>query len=396
MNMAMVIHKMNKTYIIFVFCASVFIAGAQNIVSISGKVVDSETGLPLPFCNCYLKNSNVGSATGLDGRFDIKSNHDNLRDSLIVQFVGYGKLTLAVSSKGENFGKIALAPRNIELNSVLVKSPPRNWNRTLKTLFDNCIHRAFKCPNVATVYFKDTYGFHNDDNATEVAVNVLFPEKSERRFNRNWLLFGNCGTADERYFVTGLRKTEKGIVMQHPEKLRNGYGMFDCNGLTYLLNNNVYFYKNSVVEKIAANALFRLVKIDTIDGNTLFTIEGQILKHDETTEIMISFDEANNIINSYSLKIICDTPKGQSTETFVFNYRISDNRAIPLFFHHQVVDEDVVNDKTFTSSQEALFSDTQEHNGNEVPGIESKDKNSFEFQGITYDKEFWDNYTIMK
>ena len=381
---------MKKIILLGICCAFAFIAVGQSTISIKGTVVDASNGEPLSYCNCFLKSSNVGTATGMDGRFDIKTRPSNLPDSLTIQYIGYESRTLAVGKNGKNFGKIALTPRNTELKDVVVKSKPRNWNKTLKGVFDSCIYKTNKAPFVSTVYYKGAYGY-NDEEITEVAVNVLFPKRSERRFNRNWLLFGNCGTADESYFVTGLRKTEQGKLVFHPEEIPNYYGIFDCNGLTRTLNDNVYYYENSTFERLASKALFRLVKIDTIDGNTVFTIEGRISKKDETTELTISFDETNKTIYSYNLKQYDSNGDGYS---LLYNFRITNGVAIPLFFQSIITKAE--KGRTFTMTDKALFSNTRPFKEGEDLGKETKSKNSFEFQGITYDKEFWDNYTIVE
>ena len=390
---------MKRKSLFFVFFIVLGCSVIAQSISIKGTVVDAVDGEPLSYCNCFLKNSNVGTATGLDGRFDIKTRPENLPDSLTIQYIGYESRTLAVSKKGTNFGKIALTPRNTELKDVVVKSKPRNWNKTLKGVFDSCIYKTYPTPCVSTVYYKESAGFEGKKiDKTEVAVNVLFPKKNSRSMKRDWMLFGNCGTADESYFVTGLRKYEQGKLVLHPEETPNYYGIFDCNSLTQLLNNNVYFYRNVYFEKMAAKAMFRLVKIDTIDGNTVYTIEGQFNEKDKsTTELSISFDETHKTIYNYYLKNTTATKNGgQVTYSETYNYRVTNGLAIPLYFRFQTTEQDSKNAKVFTICNEALFSDTRLPNEKESLGKESNTKNSFEFQGITYDKEFWDNYTIVE
>lgn len=379
--------------------AMVCVAMAQSTISIKGTVVDAANGQPLPYCNCFLKSSNVGTATGMDGRFDIKTRPDNLPDSLTIQYIGYERRTLAVGKKGKDLGKIQLKPRNTELKDVVVSAKPINWNKVLKSVFDSCIHVTYPTPCVSTVYYKESAGFEGKKmDKTEVAVNVLFPKKSSRAMKRDWMLFGNCGTADESYFVTGLRKYEQGKLLLHPEETPNYYGIFDCNSLTQLLNNNVYFYRNCYFEKMAAKVLFRLEKIDTIDGNTVYTIEGQYREKDNsTTELSISFDETHKTIYNYYLKNTTATKNGgQVAYSETYNFRVTNGLAIPLYFRFQSTEQDSKNAKVFTICNEALFSDTRLPNEKESLGKESNTKNSFEFQGITYDKEFWDNYTIVE
>lgn len=393
--MAKAIVKTIKISIVLLFCASAMKAGAQNIVSICGRVVDSISDNPLPYCNVYLTNSNVGSTTGLDGYFKIKTSKSNLPDSLTIQFIGYKKRTVVIEKDGASIGEIALIPQTTELKTIVVSGKTLNWNKILNGVFDSCNFRTFPTPNVSTAYYKETFGYNND-NITEVAVNVLFPKKNKRHKTRDGLIFSNSRETDECYYVTGLRKTQSGKVILNPELTQNPYGIFDCNGLSNLLKNNIYFYKNGTFEKLSKKTLFRLEKTDTIDGNKVYTLKGNINKHDQTIELSICFNETKKIIYSYALKITKDYQDGQTTESYLYNFRITNNLALPLFFHYQSIDEDIVNDKTFHVTYDVLFSDTRQCDDAKPFGKEYNSKNSFEFQGITYDKNFWDKYTIIE
>ena len=393
----MVMYKMNKIIFYLWFCASAYIAGAQTIVSISGKIVDSDSGQPLPYCNCYLKNSNVGTSTGGEGRFAIKTRKDVLPDTLQIQFVGYESKKIALSAKNTDLGTVALKPYVTELKSITVSAKPTNWNKVLKTVFDSCIYKAYPSPSVATTYYKAIANYRFEEKV-EVALDVLFPEKQKKRSNRNGLFFSNCGKPDESFYVTGLRKTMRGKLDTHPEKSPNIYGIFDCNGLSLLLNSNIYFNKNIMFEKEMEKASYTLERIDTIEGNKVLTLSGIIHKQDKTTKLKICFDPRRHTIYNYEVVLISYSKKGQSTRTIKYNYRVTDGYAMPLCFSYISTGEDATKGETYFEVYEALFSNIRPASDSvkSVFGKEASGKNSFEFQGITYDKEFWDNYTVIE
>ena len=395
--MEKVILKVTKNIICLWFCASAYIAGAQTIVSISGKIVDSDSGQPLPYCNCYLKNSNVGTSTGGEGRFAIKARKEVLPDTLQIQFVGYESKKIALPAKNTDFGTVALKPHVTELKSVTVSAKPINWNKVLKTVFDSCIYKAYPSPSVATTYYKEILNYLFEEKM-EVALDVLFPIKQKKRRNRDRLLFSNRGKPDESFFVTGLRRSVNGKIDNHPEKMRNIYGIFDRNGLSFLLNNNIYFNKNIMFEKEMEKASYTLERIDTIEGNRVFTLRGTIRKHNKSTEMKICFDPEHHIIYFYEVSFISHTKNGESTETIKYNYRVSDGYAMPLCFSYISTGEDATKGETYFEVREALFSNIRPASDSvkSLSGKDASGKNSFEFQGITYDKEFWDNYTVIE
>jgi len=70
--------------VLLVFSFSAF---AQQTI-ITGKVIDADTGEPIPFANVYFKgNSSKGTTTDFDGYYKITT--DTPTDSLIASFVGY-------------------------------------------------------------------------------------------------------------------------------------------------------------------------------------------------------------------------------------------------------------------------------------------------------------------
>ena len=64
-----------------------FTSIVQGQTLIKGKVVDAETGDPIPFANVLIKGSNVGTPTDFDGFYRIKGESES--DTLMVSYIGY-------------------------------------------------------------------------------------------------------------------------------------------------------------------------------------------------------------------------------------------------------------------------------------------------------------------
>lgn len=66
----------------FQFCALF----AQETV-IRGKVIDAESGSPIPFANVVIQGTSIGSPTNFEGYFEIKGEGES--DTLVVSYIGY-------------------------------------------------------------------------------------------------------------------------------------------------------------------------------------------------------------------------------------------------------------------------------------------------------------------
>ena len=63
----------------------------------NGRVIDAQTGEPLPFVSVYFKNSNYGTTTNFDGNYSFKAVPPT--DSITVSYVGYITRSKAISKE---------------------------------------------------------------------------------------------------------------------------------------------------------------------------------------------------------------------------------------------------------------------------------------------------------
>jgi len=130
---------------------------------ITGKVLDSSTGDPIPFANVFLSNATKGTRSNEKGEFILSTIKAGQYD-LIVSFVGYKKIsrhTIVNDDKHEYL--IRLEKNSIELQNVVIKADPdweRNFN-AFKRIFIGRTENAASCkvlnPKVVNVsYDKET------------------------------------------------------------------------------------------------------------------------------------------------------------------------------------------------------------------------------------------------
>lgn len=78
---------------LFLFTQSIVAAGTG---SITGHIYDKETKSPLPGANVIIKNTSLGSASDMEGKFLI-TNVPTGQQTLIVSYIGYNTITLEVN-----------------------------------------------------------------------------------------------------------------------------------------------------------------------------------------------------------------------------------------------------------------------------------------------------------
>ena len=112
----------SKLLLFFVICLSFSFTQAYII---SGKVLNSKTEDPLSNVNVYIKNSDFGTITDVDGLFILYLNNQ-LEDSidLNIKIIGYKEeiFHINLSKTKINLGEILLTNQSLELESIHVHS----------------------------------------------------------------------------------------------------------------------------------------------------------------------------------------------------------------------------------------------------------------------------------
>ena len=123
-----------------------------NQIIISGSVVDSLTLEPLPYANIYIKDTNIGTASNLEGYFEIKLKTHIPQFQLIIRYMGYKTKILNVNSsqiKQSEILKLSLVSEPILLNEIVVTADyaeqllKRVYKKLKKEKITNIIQKPF-------------------------------------------------------------------------------------------------------------------------------------------------------------------------------------------------------------------------------------------------------------
>lgn len=95
---------------------------------IKGKVVDAETGEPVPYANVYYqKQKTIGTNTSLNGRYTLQS--PPASDTIVFSFVGYKTHKLYVERGVRKTINVTLEDLGKEMDEVLVKPKKQRYRR---------------------------------------------------------------------------------------------------------------------------------------------------------------------------------------------------------------------------------------------------------------------------
>lgn len=87
--------------------------------TLSGKVVEAETNIPIPGVNIGIQGTTQGTVTDFDGNFSLES--DTAEGVLVLSYVGFATQEIPFSGTTD-FGTISLEPSALGLDEVIVTS----------------------------------------------------------------------------------------------------------------------------------------------------------------------------------------------------------------------------------------------------------------------------------
>lgn len=121
---------MNQVLFLLITLLSIAAFGQNKI---EGKVVDEQTGEPIPSANVFFANTTFGASTSINGEFSF-SGFPSGKYDLTLTFVGYATAQQSVTFEGSTHLIIhqKLAPEAKVLKEILVKPDTIGWNRNYR------------------------------------------------------------------------------------------------------------------------------------------------------------------------------------------------------------------------------------------------------------------------
>lgn len=110
-----------KYLIILILLIPSFLIAQESNNKVNGIVIDSQTKEPLPFANVLFEESNKGTSTDIDGKFE--TTFSKIDTEILVSYVGYKSFTFKIDKLSlTDLNIISLTPIDISLQEVTVFS----------------------------------------------------------------------------------------------------------------------------------------------------------------------------------------------------------------------------------------------------------------------------------
>lgn len=109
---------------------------AQQYQVVEGRVIDSKTQKPLPFCSVFIKGEVVGTVANAEGSFKLSLPKSLWKDTLVVSHVGYKNFYSLVKDLPKNLSvKLQEAP--LDLDAIQVEAD----RLTAQEIFENAVEK---------------------------------------------------------------------------------------------------------------------------------------------------------------------------------------------------------------------------------------------------------------
>ena len=115
-------YQMKKIFCFLTGCIISFSVFSQSVYSISGKIIDAATKLPLQAASVFAQNTTIGTATGAEGNFKLELPNGGY--DLVVTFTGYQTETrrITTADAADKNIVIEIKQKEKELQDVVIKS----------------------------------------------------------------------------------------------------------------------------------------------------------------------------------------------------------------------------------------------------------------------------------
>ena len=153
------------------------IALGQEVITVSGKVLDASNKRPLGFASIYINTSNISNVSNMDGVFSIKIPPSNRNDTLFISYLGYKSAKIAINSFNNKELTINLEPSVYTLEQVVIK--PQDAVSMMKAAILNITKNYPAKPMQMTAFYREMI----QKRSTYVSINeaVLDIDKASYR-----------------------------------------------------------------------------------------------------------------------------------------------------------------------------------------------------------------------
>lgn len=373
-------------YWLVLICALCAFASAAQKITVSGKVVDKETKEPLQFATVGIVGKSIGTITNLQGEFDFHIPDEFRNNILAITMLGYKTFEAPAWSLLSDSLVIKVEKSNLVLNEVVVSDSLKGgdiMHIALSRIDQNYPDQPFMME-----------GFYRDlKKVADTYVSLL--EAAVKIYDEDYKEPRNKFKLRER---VGLKEVRRSLG--YSSKFTS---FFDQgNLLEDLLLHNSIRYRHLPEEDEFLKQLVR-EKDNYFNDQPVYVVthkaDQMTMLIDKKTFAIIHFEDENTT-NDFVGKKRGLTSKLVKVKR-VIDFKLFDKK---LYLNYLTVnsqinwyDEETNELKFETELQQQLLVNSIEPNTTKKIGMREKMKNyGLQYQDQAYNKEFWDNYNVIK
>ncbi|MFY0652002.1 MAG: carboxypeptidase-like regulatory domain-containing protein [Cyclobacteriaceae bacterium] len=108
-----------------------------DFAEVTGVVVDKKSDKPIPACNVYVRNRDIGTVANSKGEFSIKIPLEYIDRNLVFSIIGYQAVEVPITQLSQEENKISLAQSVIVMDEVVVRDAEDIIREALNRVNDN-------------------------------------------------------------------------------------------------------------------------------------------------------------------------------------------------------------------------------------------------------------------
>jgi hypothetical protein len=356
---------------------------------VEGKVVDKETGEPIPFASIGIVGTSRGTSSNLNGQFSLSVE----RGAVIrITCIGYESVTI---QSIEQLQLIQLSPSATQLAEVVIFQRDVNARKIVRKAFANITDNYASTPFLQKFFYRH---YNQDDNEYGRLIEASVDVWKEQGYR---MLQAAAGVRDE-IRVTQLRRSlDRTVMAQGHEPISIRYILqADVAGYQTRakLSHLTFFTDVSNLKIDAEDYTFTFQGVTTYDGEQVYEIN-YVYKTDSvlTTTGYQQLPQARGTlfitVDSFAIVKAEDIKtEGPNELRSIAFYRKFDQKYYPYHLIREGVTQ-TADSSIHTFHIELMSVEVRPGKGEKFEG---REPSKAELLKIPYDSVFWNNNTVLK
>jgi len=364
---------------------------------IAGKVFDNTSKEVMAYANIAVLGKSIGTVTNEQGEYTLKIPDKLLFDTLVISYIGYKNIYIAINQLSENKNNFYLTPDSYFIDEVVIRG--YNANEILKEAIKRINKNYYTDPYQITAFYREWVKKESDLAAITEAVIEVYKSPY-------------LGPFSDQVRLLKSRKNEY-YAKNDTLALKLKGGLYASLYLDIIKNPSVFLqaeylsYYNYYVEEILPYN-DKLVYVISFKPNAYiedFAFEGKILIDTEKlTIIALEFNVTPETINKTGHELVVKkavrTQVKAISAKYIINYREIGDKSFLNFAKGELEFKVKYRRKLFAKNFKTIF----EFASNTIDTLQVErfkraetipTQNVFIDEDFNYDHLFWDDYNYI-